>query len=265
MAGFVVPRATPSGFAKGVKWRYERGDTWWRERMRRFLTDLRCPLTLEAYKAQLITIAAGPFFFGSSYGVSITLPEFRIGKTPVTVGMWQEFCQETGSAMPKDSPDFNVGWMEREHPMVRVSWHDVQEYATWAQLQLPSETQWEKAARGTDGREYPWGKEWERGKCHCSQQKLGDRGGTAPVGLYPEGQSPYGALDMAGNVWEWCSDWYDDEQTHRNLRGGSWFNVSATDYFRCAFRSGTYPDFAYGYVGFRLSSATERQGECPAT
>ncbi|HOF87231.1 MAG TPA: SUMF1/EgtB/PvdO family nonheme iron enzyme, partial [Armatimonadota bacterium] len=107
----------------------------------------------------------------------------------------------------------------------------------------------------TDGRIYPWGNEWDAAKCHCSKRDCGDAGGTAPVGSYPAGASPYGVQDMAGNVWEWCESWYDDSEDERVLRGGSWDGYDENG-FRGANRdSGSSGSYWYGIdVGFRCGS-----------
>jgi formylglycine-generating enzyme required for sulfatase activity len=190
----------------------------------------------------------------------VYLDGYWIYKNDVTVGEYRNFCLATGREMP-DAPAW--GWKD-DHPMVNVTWNDAKAYCDWAGAALPTEAQWEKAARGGDVRNYPWGFTWDAGKLWCSVGEK--RMSTAAVGRYPAGASPYGCLDMVGNVNQWCADWYDDSyyrkgENHnppgaetgqmRVLRGGSW-NKDATFYLRCAIRSAGIPNFRYlSYFGFR--------------
>ena len=170
--------------------------------------------------------------------------EFWIMKCPVTVREYRRFCEATHRKMPDQPP---WGWID-DHPMVNVTWHDANAFAKWAGCRLPMEREWEKAARGTDGREYPWGNTFDPERCVCSVVKK--RSSTAPVGSSPAGVSPYGCLDMVGNVWEWCEDWYDYDR-RRVLRGGSWVNNNI-DYFRASHRDCFNPGNTDISRGFRV-------------
>ena len=156
-----------------------------------------------------------------------------------------------------------------DHPVVLVSWNDADAYCHWAGKRLPSEAQWEKAARGTDGRRYAWGDQFDSARANTKESKRED---TTPVGSFsPQGDSPYGASDIAGNVWEWVDDWYGSDYysqapsanppgpatgTYKILRGGSWPFDEV--YARPSFRHKVSPDYTYDFVGFRCSSHKEQ-------
>jgi formylglycine-generating enzyme required for sulfatase activity len=201
---------------------------------------------------EFIKIPAGEFLY-SDKNFRIYLPEFWMSKTPVTFAVYQQFIRENPDySVPFSDEDlaepynWELHWRsypadKAEHPVVLVSWYDAQAFCEWAGVQLPTEEQWEKAARGSDGRSFPWGN-------HIPTNELcnfgGNVGGTTPVGRYdPQGNSPYGCVDMSGNVWEWCLNKFDipeditiDENNDpRVSRGGSWLTeqtgVQATFFF----------------------------------
>ena len=216
----------------------------------------------------LIEIPAGSFTMGSDDGDSdekpvhtVHLDKYYIGKYEVTVGQFKKFCQATGRNMPEQPT-----WNNRDdHPVVNVNWNDAKDYCDWAGLRLPTEAEWEKAARGTDGRKYPWGNTWDASKCN-SGEKGDSYEYTSPVGSFPQGVSPYGCYDMAGNVWEWCNDWHDKDYyasspssnpagpssgDYRVLRGGSWDDDAGN--CRSANRWWNNPGSRYNNDGFRVA------------
>jgi sulfatase modifying factor 1 len=167
----------------------------------------------------------------------------------VTGATWQAPQGPDSSAEPK-------------RPVVLVSWHDAEAYCKWAGKRLPTEAEWEKAARGTDGRKYPWGEQWDSSRVNA-EEKLRT---TAPVGSYPGGVSPYGAHDMAGNAWEWVADWHDKDYYKRSpernpqgpslgsekvLRGGSYVHNRLV--LRTTSRDAGPPDLRLNFGGCRCA------------
>lgn len=190
---------------------------------------------------EMVRIPAGAFLYGENKETRY-LDEYWIDKTPVTNAEYGRFVAATNYNPPPHWQGIIPSQKLAYHPVVCVSWTDAQAYATWAGCQLPTEEQWEKAARGVDGREYPWGNDWREN--HCNTRESGIIG-TSSVGRFsPQGDSPYGCADMSGNAWEWTR--------YRLWRGGSWFNDSEDAHVAsCNFNS---PDLSPDSFGFRVVS-----------
>ena len=215
---------------------------------------------------EFVRIPEGKFLYGDDKK-RIHLPEYWISKTPVTNTVYKIFI-DVNPAYPVPNifllgGKYNWDKSKRtfkpelaEPPVALVNWRDAIAFCEWAGLLLPTEEQWEKAARGTDGRIYPWGNDEPTAKlCNFNRNV----GGTTPVGQYsPQGDSPYGCVDMSGNVWEWCFNKYDkpedtgiDQSNDRRvLRGGSWANNLAS--VRAVSRYRGHPAFRSDAYGIRV-------------
>jgi formylglycine-generating enzyme required for sulfatase activity len=224
------------------------------ELLRRDLTsallEQAASILADAMDLMMVSVPTGEFLIGDEKR-KMHVDAFEIDKYPVTNVQYKRFVDETGHRPPEHWGAGTYLAEEAIHPVVNVSWDDAVAYAEWAGKRLPTEEEWEKAARGTDGRKYPWGDE-EPTSDLCNFG--GNEGGTTPVGKYsPQGDSPYGCADMAGNVWEWTSSEYSD--WGKVLRGGSWYR--APDYVRGASRHRYRPGSRYDHYGFRCARGSE--------
>ena len=199
-----------------------------------------------------VWVPPGEFILGGEYGLDVQVAKLKQGffaaRTPVTNVQYAHFVAETQHKPPKHWKGKRPPKELVDHPVVYVAWEDAVAYAKWAKARLPAEQEWEKAARGYDGREYPWG-EWAAGRCNTDEAGIAR---TTSVGQFsPDGDSPYGVQDAAGNVWEWtASTWETGDESRRVLRGGAfYFNRS---FARCACRGRYSPYFDWPNFGFRI-------------
>lgn len=234
--------------------------------------------------AEMAYIPAGAFVMGSGDGYpderpahEVVLRGFYIDRYEVTVAEYVEFLNHVGRLYGSDghkyadvrdeNPQSHIlshgnGYAAEKgfenYPVTWVSWYGADAYCRFHHKRLPTEAEWEKAARGTDGRRYPWGDEFDPARANAG----GVLTGTVPVGSYPDGVSPYGLYDMAGNVWEWVADWYEpypgsDYRSpffgkYKVVRGGSWNHPYQDS--RTTSRDFAHPARRIGVVGFRCAS-----------
>jgi formylglycine-generating enzyme required for sulfatase activity len=239
------------------------------------VTPVRAPQPVEP---DMVLVPAGEFLMGSdpekdqrAYDAEqpqhrIYLPDYHIARTPVTNAQYAAFVEATGAKAPKHWVEGRPPAGKEDYPVAYVSWRDAMAYCRWLgekkgqSFRLPSEAEWEKAARGTGGGIYPWGDEWEPGRCNSKKSGPDD---STLVDAHPDGASPFGVLDMAGNVWEWTLSLYrpypydpkDGREARRGggervLRGGAYYSTARR--VRCAYRDHGNADDWRGSYGFRV-------------
>ncbi|MBT3922852.1 MAG: formylglycine-generating enzyme family protein [Nitrospina sp.] len=226
---------------------------------------------LQQDKPSMAEVPAGEFVMGSNERWDDEAPEhvsstqvFYIDLNEITNADYFKFVTTTQRTPPYHWPEGSIPKGKENHPVVYVSWFDANEYCSWAGKRLPTEQEWEKAARGEEGLIYPWGNEWSLDK---SNNPYKHSTGTEPVGSYPEGRSPYGLYDLSGNVWEWVDSYYlphpgnpvtraEYGKDKRVLKGGSWFDCLS---YGCGLSAPTFnrsfftPEVKNNSFGFRCA------------
>ena len=201
----------------------------------------------------MVWLPPGPFIYGEGEGTRVVRLEqgLFVARAPVTNAQYARFVAATGHEPPRHWKGKAPPGELRDHPVAYVSWHDAVAYAEWAGVRLLTEQEWEKAARGIDGRVYPWGDEFDPGRCNTRES---DIGATTPVGRYsPDGDSPCSCADMAGNVWEWMASEWQPGSDSRGLRGGSF--IGDQRFARAAVRYRNLPGYRSGISGVRVGVA----------
>lgn len=203
-----------------------------------------------------------PWYLDEHPERKLSLKAYYIDLYEVTNAAYKQFIDATGSRPPQNWPAGKIPPGRERHPVTMVNWYDADRYCRWKGKRLPSEAEWEKAARGTDGREYPWGGEFDASKANTGDTGIGD---MTPVGQFESGKSPFGVYDLSGNAWEWTNDWYKPYpgsdyfsdnfgEKFKVVRGSSWGGTGhyAIPYFyRAAYRFFIVPEGAYPDAGFR--------------
>jgi formylglycine-generating enzyme required for sulfatase activity len=245
-------------------------------------------LTRHPFEPEMILVPAGEFLMGSDPQQDedafdheqpqhrLFLPDYLLAKTLVTQAQYREFVRATGHEAPHGWTNGDPPPDKADHPVVYVSWYDARDYCQWLSqvtgkdYRLPNEAEWEKGARSIDARIYPWGNQWDATRCNSYESRLGK---TTPVGAYPQGASPYGLLDMAGNVVEWTRSLWGKNKENPDYRypyrptdgrentdaGREEFRVwrggafdDALRLVRCAARGRFDPYYGYFSIGFRV-------------
>jgi formylglycine-generating enzyme required for sulfatase activity len=253
--GFSEPRPEPENQTRPLREKKKRAKP----------VEKQAKPSAPAAPANMVKVPKGPFLYGDEK-TSVTIDhDYWIDQYPVTNQKYRAFVEADGYGnhaywSPEGwkwktekniaRPEYwnDAKWNKADHPVVGVSYYEAEAYAKWIGKRLPTEQEWEKAARGEDGRQYPWGEEFDKARCNGEESGIGH---TTPVTQYPNGVSPYGCYDMAGNVWEWCASWYDESQDYRVLRGGSWDDKPGD--LRVSTRNRNYAGNRYNFIGFRLA------------
>ena len=203
---------------------------------------------------EMVFIPVTSFTLGNE-GKESQLKPYFLDIYPVTNSQYLEFVKKTGYPAPAHwiAGMYPIG--KGNHPATWVSVEDAMAYASWQNKRLPTEMEWENAAKGPDDLKWPWGKHYETKRCNCRESGVGD---TTPVNQYPIGKSCYQCFDLAGNIWEWTDSWYDSSHCYRVLRGGSWFTFE--EYTTTIYRNFDFADSRKGIYGFRCCKSFGRTG-----